>query len=103
MSVTATSTVKKKMGASRSSFALVVRVQRSVSLGTVKLGLINWPTSWLLSQCVIMTEKEEYKFTMNYMLILYDFFYWIVDLVTQYSAYFKKNPVMCQALYYPRK
>lgn len=59
------------MGSS-SSIASVVRVERSVPLGTVKLGLIDWPTSWLLSQHVVVTEKK-YKFIMNFVLILYAF------------------------------
>ena len=62
----------------------------------VKLRLINWPTSWLLSQCIIMAEKEEYKSIMNFKLLCMILKNRIVDVDVIVSI-FKKNPIKYQA------
>lgn len=60
------------MGASKSTTALVVRVERSLlSGGEIRAGELA--SSWLVSQCVLTAEKEEHKSIMNIMLILCDF------------------------------
>lgn len=46
---------------------------------------------------MIMTEKEEYKSFMNFVLILYDFFYRIADLFIIFGI-LKQNPAIYQAL-----